>query len=65
MSISDHFKYMFFSCKHPAAIISDPATIYYCPSYILQQLSGATTMKICTVKADAFDRNRSETPLLV
>ena len=25
-----------FSCKHPAAIISDPATNQYCPLYILQ-----------------------------
>ena len=41
MSISDHFKYMFFSCKHPAAIISDPATNQFFLPYILQQLCDA------------------------
>ena len=64
MSINDCFKYLFFPWKHPAAIISDPATNHYCPSYILQQLGDVTPMKMSKVKADAFNnRNRSETPL--
>ena len=66
MSISDCFKYMFFheSSRPPLFQIRPPTSISV-PSYILQQLNDATSMKMSKVKADAFNRKRSETPLML